>query len=695
MVLARSDRRRAGASVAARSKKIARIQQILHAEPLSGGRADVITFPVIIAGRVHFVAIMLIGCATWFRLPLVALGIRLVLGIGWAANGGWGIDAGDTTLKIDPKTLDGYVAMLHQAKLVWVRVRAPNDAAARLHDEGFRVDSFLSLGTLPIEQRGDVLPEDLSLVFAAAWRMQKRCGRYIEAWEMVGEPDLGFCRDLPERVVAFQKAVYLGICAGVAPGKPRPIILMGALGLPPGRWLERAEANGLLDYTDAYNVHYYGFEQDLTAVIGAHERHAAGRSQPRSQTAGPALPIWITECGVSVATLGDFMNPERRALQAQFTLRTSEQAAAAPSVSVFMPFVLAGNDDPHALTLGPDRPLPAWVAYANQTQTRPFPNRAEARKAAHVDPVVVQWMPDLDTAIPHKVSGTYRFWQHDPIRGMVRIYNFAATPARGTLRLGRMPDVVVNLDGKPWSEGAGNDLGELIVPAMGRMDLAVTMTPTTPGYFLDHCDVHFVHGEGRESNTSFGIESALELDDFTETPLPLSLTRGLDVVHPELDGANVTSRTGPWVGINGLDVEGDSKTLNLRQREHRTDPLFPACALASVAGLPSRGFIRVRSERPADPSVSLRLDLIDRLGQRFAIWENGGASYFGPANEVWLNLEDFSLFAWGRCTDRPEMRAAEIDQIRVRSYQTSSESWRTIRLSLLVPKVGAAVVPRK
>ena len=49
-----------------------------------------------------------------------------------------------------------------------------------------------------------------------------------------------------------------------------PVVLMGALALHPGPWWERAVANGLLDYTDAYNFHFYGYAADLTSVIDAH-----------------------------------------------------------------------------------------------------------------------------------------------------------------------------------------------------------------------------------------------------------------------------------------------------------------------------------------------------------------------------------------------------------------------------------------
>src|SRR5258708_12772187 len=38
----------------------------------------------------------------------------------------------------------------------------------------------------------------------------------------------------------------------------------------------------------------------------------------------------------------------------------------------------------------------------------PWPQRPLAREAHEANPVIVQWLPDNSTCVPHKVSGTYR-----------------------------------------------------------------------------------------------------------------------------------------------------------------------------------------------------------------------------------------------------------------------------------------------
>ena len=190
----------------------------------------------------------------------------------------------------------------------------------------------------------------------------------VDGWEMVGEADIGYCRDLPERTVAFQKALYLGIKAGAEEAGQPEAVAMGALGLPPGPWVDRAVRNGLLDYTDAYNFHYYGRAEDLAGVIEAHRA-----------IAGPSLPIWITECGVKTVSPDDFLNPERRRLQAEFIVATGTEARR-QNVALFMPFILTDRGDPYALTLSADKPLPAWTSYAALTRKLDWPRVPWARR---------------------------------------------------------------------------------------------------------------------------------------------------------------------------------------------------------------------------------------------------------------------------------------------------------------------------
>ncbi len=153
----------------------------------------------------------------------------------------------------------------------------------------------------------DYLPQDLRMAFEFGRKLGAAYGDLVDAWEVDNEPDLGFVPEAAERYAAFLKATSLGLKAGVAEtgrkpeggnlkpevsgkdsslpvlrsigegGKsqppPRvPLVIMAALGLPPGPWLERFAANDGFSYTDGYNYHYYGYAEDFTGVYRQHER---------------------------------------------------------------------------------------------------------------------------------------------------------------------------------------------------------------------------------------------------------------------------------------------------------------------------------------------------------------------------------------------------------------------------------------
>ena len=535
---------------------------------------------------------------------------------------GWGIDA-CLSVHVDPVSLPEWVALLRQSNVRWLRERGVwigdrLDTGIRgrmeaLHAAGFNIVAFAGTSSSVTAQReGNQLPEDLLAVYASGFRQGREYAGLVSAWEMTGEPDVGYCRDLPDRLAAYNKAMYLGLKSGAASafqarvrlGKnsdqrwrsasggrkgtgpalpsaarpagsppprspwpstlspltlarllsqthPRlsekikfketdaagaggalgapttssgqairpdgvvgspgglehkrgdsnlnlqlpssthdgrtPIVLMGALALPPGPWWERAADNGLLDYTDAYNFHFYGNAEDLTSVIRAHreavcvaptagrgwigdmkpdQRSSLHREQDETRSGKPdgvvgsptgwrnrkrglelkansssltarrqpPLPLWLTECGVSAMVPGDFLNAERREFQAEFTRTTARQALAARDVAMFMPFILVNRDDPHAMTLSsPPAPLPAWDAYAKLTRETEWPRRVLSAPAGErANPVVVQWMPAEGT-VSHKVAGTYRVGPNEVLSGEFRVYNFGERAVEGEL----------------------------------------------------------------------------------------------------------------------------------------------------------------------------------------------------------------------------------------------------------------------
>ncbi len=685
---------------------------------------------------------------------------------------GWGIDA-CLTCHVDPVSLPEWIALLRQSNVRWLRERGVwadegfdpgiRERMEALRAAGFNIVAFAGTPSSVTAQReGNQSPEDLLAVYASGFRQGREYAGLVSAWEMSGEPDVGYFRDLPDRLAAYNKAMYLGLHAGAARVQPEgerrgargegaksdelrpessepgakgrepaakgselkskgsqlmahrsPIVLMGALALPPGPWWERAVANGLLDYTDAYNFHFYGNAEDLTSVIRAHREAMlelraesyeltanssdwVGRKRGIGLTAHssqhmapwlPLLPLWLTECGVSAMVPGDFLNAERREFQAEFARSTARQALAARDVSMFMPFILTHKDDPHAMTLpSPPIPLPAWDAYAKLTREIEWPHRALSASAGErANPVVVQWMPAEGTA-SHKVAGTYRVGPNEVMAGEFRIYNFGGRRAGGELELAAGFKRL----------GAGGKRIE--IPAGGYVTVPVIYSPKTEtGYFREWIKVAFREDSGRVSLVAFGVERQPEETDFTREPVAVYPLRGDGRLKPP--EVNVEGPPfGPWRVFNGLEVtparrpvEGESLGLSPRETNMHlnlkpstrtlgawrfevakpiNDPLAPTYALGALRGVPEGAqFLRVKLDRPMVRNSSVRVDLVDADGERFTIWENLGNSYGGSSREVWLALADFHPYFWSRSV--PGNRRLRPDKVREISLRLS------------------------
>lgn len=237
--------------------------------------------------------------------------------------------------------------------------------------------------------------------------------------------------------------------------------------------------------------------------------------------------------------------------------------------------------------------------------------------------------------------------------------------------------------------------------------------PTATGYFREFWEASFIDGHERRSPVCFGLEAVPDEDDFTAVPIELGSPAHGGIIHPDLDGTVVTSESGAWTGLNGLVVEterfgSESKSQNSKSQidcaaqplamnawvpKVNRDPLSPTVALARVNGLPPRGFLRLQLDRPMDPSFSVRVDLVDRAGQRFTIWENYGAGYFETRQDVWLNFEDFQVYFWGRCSENPVLHPPDVDEIRLRFSFSKAHDPHVVRLSLWEPR-GAPNQPR-
>ena len=622
---------------------------------------------------------------------------------------GWGIDGCLTCHVPFAGDFLAYVRLLKEAGVTWVRERGAwvdetteggRQLLSRLRTmkaAGLHVVAFAGSPGTRVEQAGNQLPEDLQAVYAAAFRQGRTTAGLVDAWEMTGEPDLGYCRDLPDRLAAYNKAMYWGLHDGAVAAGRSTVVLMGALALPPGPWLERAMRNDLLDCTDAYNFHFYGYARDLPGVIAAHRallqamfppsglaaRHGRpGAMFPESRGAAPrtAPPMWITECGINAVAPDDFYNPQRRALQAAFARETARVARAARDVAMFMPFILVHADDAHAMTVRADFPLPAWDGYAGYVRGHAWPQRPLVRSEAAPNRIVVQWMPDNASTVPHKVAGTYRFLADGPVRGVLRVYNFGDKPACGRIEAGELPHVKIVSPSLAAMGGGRLQSAELMVAAGGRIDLPVAFSPAAQGYFRDEWAAAFTGGGGRRSPVVFGLERWPEGKDFTESPLALKQAGKVSFE----EGTTAGKPVGPWTPLNGLEVTSATASggVFLVERGSR-DPLLPTTAVAAVDGLPAKGFLRLQLNRPMASAAFVRVDLVDKKGQRFSIWENLGMNYARPSPDVWLSIEDFNVYFWGRCKADARLHPADVREVQLRFFFRKTNDPVDARLSFM------------
>ena len=242
-------------------------------------------------------------------------------------------------------------------------------ALHELHVNGFRVCVLLRWepDSWPSGVRwagGGHLPLDLREAFERCRFLGEAYSGLVDAWEIDDEPDIAFMPELAENYAAYLKACRLGFEAGLEPtneregavkanahqsrlppvgertmapaqstrivskgGSPlsandvegfrqeqasgsrlaasRPLVLMAAVALPPGPWLERFIENDGLAYTDGFNFHYYGYAADFSdvyrqfeAAVTAVSKESAWRiADGRRSTERKALPVFMTEVG--------------------------------------------------------------------------------------------------------------------------------------------------------------------------------------------------------------------------------------------------------------------------------------------------------------------------------------------------------------------------------------------------------------
>jgi hypothetical protein len=617
-------------------------------------------------------------------------------------SSGWGVDA-CLSIFVRPEKIPAYLDLLKASGITWLREREMGDPEIRkgkvdlsrresrlsvwesIRARGFEIAAFSSPPEpIPREQAINSLSEDLMKVYQQGKRFSQVSRGLANAWELFGEPDTGYMPDLPDRVAAVQKALYLGIKAGALPGS-NAAVLTGGLSYPPGPWLELACENGLYDYTDAMNFHHYGFVQDLPGVIDAH-RAVARRWVPDRE-----LPLWLTEVGLNNIPINNRSDSRARIEQANYIVE-SARVAIDKRLAVFMPFILVHRDDPYAMTESPERTWPAWDAYRDFTRAHSLPRQPAVVPSRSASSIVLMWLPDEKASVPSKISRSYWFKKKkeesvQPMRGQIRVYNFGRKAARVRL----LSEKIAGIDLK-WFEGIPSDL---TLPPESSKFLYVEFTAAS-GKYVRSVARFFAEVLDRQDH----VKSRSRLTFYLETPpgnewprrmSPLELAplprdeRG----HPRFAYISMSqprdfSERAPWLGINGARptaVQGRKMVFDVV--DQGVDALSPPMAIVSVPkGLPParNGFLRLFATDDSGMPADVRVDLIDADGQRFSIYENFGRNPHLPGqNVVYLGYADFHPWIFGRCIPGRE----KLDPSRVREIQLRfSEAGKGKRYSI-------------
>lgn len=459
---------------------------------------------------------------------------------------------------------------------------------------------------------------------------------------------------------------------------------MGALAYPPGPWLELAARNGIYDYTDANNIHHYGFAGELGALIEAHREFSL------RWTGGRELPVWVTEAGLNNIPRDDWRNPVARAEQADYIVECARQAIGARA-AVFMPFILVHRNDPFALTESPRDRYTGWDRYAAFTRENRLepPGGMFAQPPSSPCPVVLQWLPDADSALPSKVTRSYWFRRDagavlQPMRGTLRVYNLSARERQVRL-------APLEAD-SPVAEISGGEGATLQVPAWGRVDRPLTVTPPANGYARVAIRSRAqVEGAG-ESRAEFVLETPA-------AEVPPGRVSSLALADPGEKWARiggpapvtVSSRVAPWVGVNGVEVRAVSpEGAEFFVRDMNRDAVTPPMAFAAMPeGLPvaRAGFLRLRVTDPAggDPP-HVRVDLIDRDGQRWSVVENFGRSYFRDEGDtVFLGYTDFHPWVFGRTKPFRAFDPRAVREVQLRFSGPGSVRGYRVQLDAVSP----------
>lgn len=638
--------------------------------------------------------------------------------------GAWGVDAA-LSRHVPRSGVEPFLGILKSSGVRLIRERGVSGPDTRpifqlMDKAGLGVVAFAQDSVPSSETAWGTFPTDLRIVYSSGVEVGRLYADCVKVWELHNEPELAWWRDMPDRYVAHAKALYLGLTAGAREAGAKTPVIHGSLGLPPGPWLERSARNGLLEYGDAWNVHYYGASSQFTGFLDSHVQaikdltvDAVVRESLGDRLLAPSirwpvragsvagvkrhiwncggtLPVWATEVGVSTVTPDTWDDATRRRRQADWIVDTARQALRHPHLAVFMPFVLVHQGDGYALTEDPDRTWPAWEAYARFTSEHPFPVRPSIRSPSNVNPVVLQWVADASTASGHKLSAAYR-WRANgaPVRGELRIYNFGSRTVSGRLlqtsEAGDGGGMGVGKRSSVIKAGMPDDL--LVVPAHGMLSLSLRFALGDAAAQGQREWRQFTFNEvtGRRSLLGFALERSPDLYPPDQAPLELAEWAAATPSWHFFPHAVPADEEGPWRAANEVRIlyaKGNLARFEVGARPF--DPEYPPLAAARLPhGLPESGWLRLATRELGPAPVSVRVDLVDAEGRRFTQWEHlGHVRGLSKAAPRWLNLFDFHPYSWGKLDAQRRLKPEGVRELHLRFYAPTGPAMVDVELGV-------------
>ena len=189
----------------------------------------------------------------------------------------------------------------------------------------------------------------------------------VAAFEIGNEPDIHFTADLPDLMAANLKAAWWGFKTADS----NQTVLMPSLAARPGPYADALVANGIGNYTDGWNFHFYGWPQDFADSVAAHRRFLSRKNLP-------AIPLWLTEYGYAAFRAGSSSTygihlARQRAFFERMTMEGAASSLAKHWAFCLFPYVEGGLDMGMYGDGYEERPaLPAYRAVvARLRQARP------------------------------------------------------------------------------------------------------------------------------------------------------------------------------------------------------------------------------------------------------------------------------------------------------------------------------------